>query len=167
MCSCGYAFRFSFSNELASFWCLTSILRKVLLIIALDALVFARMKYLICLYWLNIMGTDRYRLVLSSDDSAFGGHDRVDIQTRYFSSPSPWNDRPNSLLVAVYFIHLMLCSKIIWSFSNLFFLFFLQFLVVIMFLLLLLMLPLFLSLLLLLFTIGLICCRFMPQAGPL
>jgi 1,4-alpha-glucan branching enzyme len=41
----------------------------------------------------------RYKLVLNSDDSKYGGHNRLDPNAEYFSFAEPWHDRPNSLLV--------------------------------------------------------------------
>jgi len=46
------------------------------------------------------VGTDwagEYEVVLSSDDSAFGGHDRIDKTVKHFTSPMEWNGRRNFL----------------------------------------------------------------------
>lgn len=44
----------------------------------------------------------RYKLVLNSDDSKYGGHNRLDPNAEYFSFAEPWHDRPNSLLVRLW-----------------------------------------------------------------
>ncbi|GAA6008035.1 hypothetical protein JCM10207_007005 [Rhodosporidiobolus poonsookiae] len=48
------------------------------------------------------VGTDwagEYRVVLSSDDAHFGGHDRIDKDVRHFTTPMEWNGRKNWLQV--------------------------------------------------------------------
>ncbi|EJD53798.1 glycoside hydrolase [Auricularia subglabra TFB-10046 SS5] len=37
----------------------------------------------------------KYRVVLSSDEKRFGGHDRVGLDSEYFTTPMEWNDRKN------------------------------------------------------------------------
>lgn len=44
------------------------------------------------------MGVDtagEYKVVLSSDEKRFGGHDRVDVTGKYFTTPMEWNGRKN------------------------------------------------------------------------
>jgi 1,4-alpha-glucan branching enzyme len=41
-----------------------------------------------------------YKVVLSSDEKRFGGHDRIDIAGRYFTTPMEWNGRMNWLQVS-------------------------------------------------------------------
>jgi 1,4-alpha-glucan branching enzyme len=38
-----------------------------------------------------------YKIVLNSDEARFGGHDRVDMATKHFTSPLAWNGRKNFL----------------------------------------------------------------------
>ncbi|GAA6041557.1 hypothetical protein JCM8097_004263 [Rhodosporidiobolus ruineniae] len=48
------------------------------------------------------VGTDwagEYRVVFSSDDVEFGGHDRIDKSVRHFTTPMEWNGRKNWLQV--------------------------------------------------------------------
>jgi len=40
-----------------------------------------------------------YKVVLSSDDSRFGGHDRIASTGQYFTTPMEWNGRKNWLQV--------------------------------------------------------------------
>jgi hypothetical protein len=49
------------------------------------------------------VGTDwagEYRVVLSSDDKQFGGHDRIDSSVKHFTTPMEWNGRKNWLQVS-------------------------------------------------------------------
>ncbi|KAH8918656.1 glycoside hydrolase family 13 protein [Atractiella rhizophila] len=43
----------------------------------------------------------KFKIVLCSDERAFGGHDRIKMDGEYFTNPEPWNDRKNSLRVYV------------------------------------------------------------------
>ncbi|GAA5956389.1 hypothetical protein JCM3765_005648 [Sporobolomyces pararoseus] len=46
------------------------------------------------------VGTDwagKYKVVLSSDDKYFGGHDRIDKSVEHFTTPMEWNGRKNWL----------------------------------------------------------------------
>ncbi|GAA5860265.1 hypothetical protein JCM8547_003447 [Rhodosporidiobolus lusitaniae] len=48
------------------------------------------------------VGTDwagEYRVVFSSDDKEFGGHERIDKSVRHFTTPMEWNGRRNWLQV--------------------------------------------------------------------
>ncbi|GAA5923729.1 1,4-alpha-glucan branching enzyme [Sporobolomyces koalae] len=50
------------------------------------------------------VGTDwagKYRVVLSSDDKYFGGHDRIDKSVEHFTTPMEWNGRKNWLQLYV------------------------------------------------------------------
>lgn len=40
-----------------------------------------------------------YKVVLSSDEKKFGGHDRIALDGRYFTTPMEWNGRSNWLQV--------------------------------------------------------------------
>jgi len=40
-----------------------------------------------------------YKVVLSSDEKRFGGHDRIDMNGKYFTTPMEWNGRKNWLQV--------------------------------------------------------------------
>lgn len=42
-----------------------------------------------------------YKIVLNSDIGEFGGHDRVDNDTRFFTTDFPWNNRKNFLQVYI------------------------------------------------------------------
>lgn len=49
------------------------------------------------------VGTDwagKYKVVLSSDDKYFGGHDRIDKSVEHFTTPMEWNGRKNWLQVS-------------------------------------------------------------------
>ena len=49
------------------------------------------------------VGTARpgcFRPILCSDEQRFGGHDRVTLTSQHFTQPTPWHDRPHSLLVS-------------------------------------------------------------------
>lgn len=41
----------------------------------------------------------KYKIALNSDESRFGGHDRVDMNGEYFTTPMAWNGRANWLHV--------------------------------------------------------------------
>ncbi|GAA5882786.1 hypothetical protein JCM16303_002455 [Sporobolomyces ruberrimus] len=50
------------------------------------------------------VGTDwggKYKVVLSSDDKYFGGHDRIDKSVEHFTTPMEWNGRKNWLQLYV------------------------------------------------------------------
>lgn len=40
-----------------------------------------------------------YKVILTSDEGKFGGHDRIDLNGRYFTTPMEWNARANWLQV--------------------------------------------------------------------
>jgi|SRR6185312_4610758 len=40
-----------------------------------------------------------YRVVLNTDNKRFNGFGRIDESVTYFTSPEPWNNRKNSLMV--------------------------------------------------------------------
>ncbi|EPE07479.1 glycoside hydrolase family 13 [Ophiostoma piceae UAMH 11346] len=46
-------------------------------------------------YRVGVEQAGTYRVVLSSDDEEFGGHSRVDHETRFFTTPMAWNERSN------------------------------------------------------------------------
>lgn len=41
-----------------------------------------------------------YKVVLSSDEKKFGGHDRIALDGKYFTTPMGWNGRNNWLQVS-------------------------------------------------------------------
>ena len=45
----------------------------------------------------DIAGT--YKIVLTSDEKRFGGHDRVDLSVEHFTTPMEWNNRKNWMQV--------------------------------------------------------------------
>lgn len=42
-----------------------------------------------------------YKVMLSSDDKRFGGHERIDVNGKYFTTPLEWNGRKNWLQVGL------------------------------------------------------------------
>lgn len=52
-------------------------------------------------YRIGIEQAGEYRIVLSSDDAAFGGHNRIDTSISYFTQPQGYAMRPNSIQVYV------------------------------------------------------------------
>ena len=50
-------------------------------------------------YRVGVDTAGEYKVVLSSDEKRFGGHDRVDIGGKYFTTPMEWNGRKNWLQV--------------------------------------------------------------------
>lgn len=49
-------------------------------------------------YKVGIQKAGTYRIVLNSDSKEFGGFERVDPATRFFTAPGEWNNRQNSLM---------------------------------------------------------------------
>ena len=43
----------------------------------------------------------KYKIVLDSDCHEFGGHNRLDHNTEFFSWPDDFNKRPNSMLIYI------------------------------------------------------------------
>jgi 1,4-alpha-glucan branching enzyme len=52
-------------------------------------------------YRIGVEVPGEYKVVLSSDEKRFGGHDRVSMEGKYFTTPLEWNGRPNWLQVGV------------------------------------------------------------------
>lgn len=52
-------------------------------------------------YRLGIQEPGIYRIVLSSDDTAFLGHERLDKNAEYHTKPHPWANRANSIEVYI------------------------------------------------------------------
>lgn len=50
-------------------------------------------------YRVGVDAPGKYRIVLDSDDKAFGGHERVDNKSEFFTTPMEWNGRKNWLQV--------------------------------------------------------------------
>lgn len=42
-----------------------------------------------------------YKVILSSDEKKFGGHDRIALNGTYFTTPEEWNNRRNYLQVCL------------------------------------------------------------------
>ncbi|CAN9360378.1 unnamed protein product [Alternaria alternata] len=52
-------------------------------------------------YRVGVEQEGTYRIVLSTDSKAFGGHGNVDETTRFFTTPFAWNERKNFLQVYI------------------------------------------------------------------
>lgn len=52
-------------------------------------------------YRVGVEQEGTYRIVLSSDDKKYGGFERVDGSTRFFTTPFPWNERKNFVQVYI------------------------------------------------------------------
>ena len=52
-------------------------------------------------YRVGVEQEGTYRIVLSTDNKAFGGHGNVAEDTRFFTTPFAWNDRKNFLQVYI------------------------------------------------------------------
>jgi 1,4-alpha-glucan branching enzyme len=52
-------------------------------------------------YRVGVEESGTYRIVLDTDNSEFGGFDRNDKETRFFTTPYPWNNRKNFLHVYI------------------------------------------------------------------
>jgi len=52
-------------------------------------------------YRVGVEQEGTYRIVLSTDSKAFGGHGNVDESTRFFTTPFAWNERKNFLQVYI------------------------------------------------------------------
>jgi len=50
-------------------------------------------------YRIGVPNPGKYRIVLDSDDKAFGGHGRLDHNTDHLSFPEPFGGRQHSLMV--------------------------------------------------------------------
>ncbi|KAL7421585.1 alpha-1,4-glucan branching enzyme [Cryptotrichosporon argae] len=50
-------------------------------------------------YRVGVDKPGQYKVVLSSDEKRFGGHERIDMNGTYFTTPMEWNGRPNWLQV--------------------------------------------------------------------
>jgi 1,4-alpha-glucan branching enzyme len=50
-------------------------------------------------YRVGIEVPGKYKAVLNSDEKRFGGHDRVSMDSEYFTTPMEWNGRKNWLQV--------------------------------------------------------------------
>ena len=46
-------------------------------------------------YRVGVEHSGTYRVVLSTDDKAYGGFERIDASTRFFTTPFEWNGRKN------------------------------------------------------------------------
>ena len=52
-------------------------------------------------YRIGVSDPGEYKVLLSSDDKRFGGHDRVAADGSYFTTPMEWNGRPNWMQVSI------------------------------------------------------------------
>ena len=52
-------------------------------------------------YRIGVDAPGEYKVILSSDEQKFGGHERIDLNGRYFTTPMEWNGRNNWLQVRV------------------------------------------------------------------
>ena len=52
-------------------------------------------------YRVGVDAPGEYKVVLSSDEKRFGGHDRIDVNGKYFTTPMEWNGRKNWVQVSV------------------------------------------------------------------
>nr|XP_018262818.1 1,4-alpha-glucan-branching enzyme [Kwoniella dejecticola CBS 10117]OBR84976.1 1,4-alpha-glucan-branching enzyme [Kwoniella dejecticola CBS 10117] len=50
-------------------------------------------------YRVGVETPGEYKVVLTSDEKKFGGHERIDLNGRYFTTPMEWNGRKNWLQV--------------------------------------------------------------------
>lgn len=50
-------------------------------------------------YRVGVDKPGKYKVVLSSDEKRFGGHDRIALDGEYFTTPMDWNGRSNWLQV--------------------------------------------------------------------
>ncbi|XP_043282623.1 1,4-alpha-glucan-branching enzyme isoform X2 [Venturia canescens] len=50
-------------------------------------------------YPVGVYNPGTYRIVLSSDDSQFGGETRLDSKVDHFTKPEPYSDRPHRMLI--------------------------------------------------------------------
>lgn len=60
------------------------------------------------------VGTDwagEYKILLSSDDQEFGGHNRIDKSVNHFTTPMEWNGRKNWLQVSSLLCLLLTITK--------------------------------------------------------
>lgn len=51
-------------------------------------------------YRVGVEVAGEYKVVLTSDERRFGGHDRIDMTGKYFTNPMEWNNRKNFLQVS-------------------------------------------------------------------
>ncbi|WVO16089.1 1,4-alpha-glucan-branching enzyme [Cryptococcus depauperatus] len=52
-------------------------------------------------YRVGVDVAGEYKVILTSDESKFGGHDRIDLNGKYFTTPIGWNERKNWLQVYI------------------------------------------------------------------
>jgi len=52
-------------------------------------------------YRVGVEEAGEYKVVLSSDEKQFGGGDRIDINTRFVTTPMSWNNRSNWMQVYI------------------------------------------------------------------
>ncbi|WVN88438.1 1,4-alpha-glucan-branching enzyme [Cryptococcus depauperatus CBS 7841] len=52
-------------------------------------------------YRVGVDVAGEYKVILTSDESKFGGHDRIDLNGKHFTTPIEWNERKNWLQVYI------------------------------------------------------------------
>jgi len=52
-------------------------------------------------YRVGVEYAGTYRIVINTDSGAFGGHDNIKEDTRFFTTPFAWNERKNFLQVYI------------------------------------------------------------------
>jgi 1,4-alpha-glucan branching enzyme len=50
-------------------------------------------------YRVGVDSPGEYKVILTSDERRFGGHDRIDLNGKYLTTPMEWNNRKNWLQV--------------------------------------------------------------------
>lgn len=61
-------------------------------------------------YRVGVEWAGEFKVALSTDESRFGGHDRIDVKGKYFTTPMEWNGRKNWLQVRMLAALVSLCS---------------------------------------------------------
>ena len=60
-------------------------------------------------YRVGVDQAGEYHVVLSSDEKRFGGHDRIDMNVKHYTTPLEWNNRKNWLQVSVRYVLRRVC----------------------------------------------------------
>lgn len=68
-------------------------------------------SHLIAIWHSSLTVIFKYKILLDSDAAEYGGHQRLDHSTEYFSEEYPHNYRPNSLMVSKIFLFILLSSE--------------------------------------------------------
>lgn len=73
-------------------------------------------------YRVGVEEAGEYHIILSSDDSAFGGFNNISLESKFFTTPMEWNGRKNWLQVHYTFYFLLLRLTLLpglYSYQNL------------------------------------------------